>query len=132
MRKLFIPYQLAVIAREKGFSEPCIMFYADSDEEDGVEQLSPLVSEDGILDGIAIPKSSGLIMAPMYQQIVDWFRENHNIEISSPLKRQKDLGPFYGGAIYTINKYFGKSYGSNFKTYYEALNKAIEEAFKLI
>lgn len=67
--------------------------------------------------------------APLYQQVVDWFREKHELRISVDFDK-------------AVNKWFGKINGplvrdilgftDDKNTHYEALTKAIEEALKLI
>ncbi len=80
---------------------------------------------------------------PLYQQVVDWFREKHKILINI----EKDtLGSYYGKIINDYDKvhkgsgnhtYFDNDISisndfKGFKTYYEAFDRAIEEAIKLI
>jgi hypothetical protein len=109
MNKEFIPYEQALALKELGFDEPCLAswnFYTK--ELNYNSQPSIFTSED-------------VIQLPLYQQAFRWFREKYpNIEFSLPLKKQKDLGIFWGVFIQTENDNFGKSYGSNFKTYEEA------------
>lgn len=114
MKHLFIPYELAVIAKEKGFDEECFAYY------DKLEKL-----KDGSVEPPAI--AYPLTNAPLYQQIADWFREKHNLSI--------EVNHYKAGWFsdiwlipYTENKWTQE----DFKTYYEALNKAITEALKLI
>jgi len=73
-----------------------------------------------------------LYTAPLYQQVIDWFREKHNIEIHYPVRKQKDLGIFWGGGFKKFEHDFGASYGSDYTSYYEALNGAIKTVLKLI
>jgi len=124
MKNLFIPYELAVIAKEKGFNEPCFGFYTE-------EYKELIFSQPKIHLSNSLPTKP--LNAPMYQQIVDWFREKHNIEVS--VKSWKNEGD--GKVIYVYsNKILGlpSTFRFDFKSelYYETLNKAIEEAFKLI
>lgn len=130
IKELFIPYVLAVLAKDFKFNEICLGYYSDikklylTDDENGFKNSNLSISN-------RIRKEN-LIAAPTYQQIVDWFRKYHNIEIGSPVTKQKDKGTFYGGYLKRIDaNNFGKSYGSNFKTYYSAYDKAIEDAFNL-
>jgi len=124
MKNLFIPYELAVIAKEKGFNEPCFGFYTE-------EYKELIFSQPKIHLSNSLPTKP--LNAPMYQQIVDWFREKHNIEVS--VKSWKNEGD--GKVIYVYsNKILGlpSTFRFDFKSelYYETLNKAIEEAFNLI
>ena len=115
MNKEFIPYEQALELKELGFDEPCFGYYLCKNSAFGVE----LELTTNWID--LLPYDSSSCKAILYQQAFRWFREKHsNIEFSLPLKKQKDLGIFWGGFIQTENDNFGKSYGSNFKTYEEA------------
>lgn len=120
MKHLFVPYELAVKLQKKGFNEPCFATY---------NNLS-----NGIID--LLPKKYGenrmqsLVIAPLYQQVIDWFRENHGIEI---LPQKGEDIPLYKAWI-SKETSEGKQRQSVLvnKTYYEAFNQAIEIALKLI
>jgi len=120
MKNIFVPYELAVIAKEKGFNEKCINYYSKIDK-----QLSYS------MDGVVMLKvddfnSTNHVSAPLYQQIVDWFRKNHNIAIE----------PTTWVEVTTWmvrNRMTNETIWNNaIKDYYEGYNKAIEEALKLI
>ena len=117
MKHLFIPYELAVIAKEKGFNEPCL---AKHDLKHILLRVEECKSQEQASE-------FEYILAPLYQQIVDWFREKHNIAIEIN----------FGVMGYMVNVYKIRTTSLIFQSerinlYYEALNKAIEEAFKLI
>lgn len=125
MKHLFIPYELAVIAKEKGFNEPCLTFYCNGklyEEEDTFEEWFACTNEDTFGE-------SKNCTAPLYQQIVDWFRENHNIYLHIADVEQNQW-MYY---IKSLDKSRNMIYSmNNYKTYYESLNKAIKEAFNLL
>lgn len=62
-------------------------------------------------------------------EIQKWLREVYNIDIGV-YRKHKDLGKFYGGDIFSDT--IRKSYGSNFKTYEEALEIGLQKALKEI
>ena len=73
MKNLFIPYELALLAKEKGFNYPCLGFYTLStdppeliqfkmDEDWGCKRNRDLTSHESIF-----------ISAPLFEQIFDWF-----------------------------------------------------------
>lgn len=133
MKHLFVPYKLALKLKEKGFDERCIIYY-----NEGMLQLDSSNTMFGWRNkDFEEPymKDRERIPAPLYQQIVDWFREKHGIVVS--IQRAIQIEPeLYG---YQIN-YGDAGDGGMMEmqqielelSYYEALNKAIEEAIKLI
>lgn len=105
MKHLFLPYELAIIAKEKGFNEPCFAGY----DNHGYLKLAEVTFQSAI---------DGCCQAPLYQQIVDWLFEQHQIHVSSvstsPYKLQWQVESM-------LVKYV-----------YYTKDKAIEHAFKLI
>ncbi len=73
---IFVPYAIALLAKQKGFDEPCLAYCCSdvlhydlgnqADEED-LHLNSRL--------------SSISQAAPTYQQLVDWLREKHNTSV---------------------------------------------------
>jgi len=120
----FVPYELALKLKEKGFEDECFKKYIA-----GCLWSNPSVPETYKF----IHSNSSDCLAPLYQQVVDWFREKHNIHIHISLNQ---FG--YGWMFALISTTHYKSVkdlvgGVKFKwTYYETLNKAIEESLKLI
>lgn len=124
MKHLFIPYRLALIAKQKGFPNhtgSCLAAWEQTKNAEWLHFGSHPV---------------GLLQASLYQQIIDWFREKHSLIIEIQLDQTSTVK-----WAYDITKYndFGNferkvdvlNWGL-YRNYYEALNKAIEEAFKLI
>lgn len=111
MKHLFIPYELAVIAKEKGFDESCLAYYNDNGKL--------------IKKWIAICPSN-YSCAPLYQQIVDWFRKEKCILIYPIYNCKYEYR--VESSIDTAND--GIIVSS--KGWQQTQNKAIEEAFKLI
>ena len=130
MKHLFAPYELSLLAKQKGFNEPCFGVYYAKEKELNQYKGFP---DSGNEDDFSFTKNSNLtetwVTAPLYQQLVDWLRENHNwnIEIS-----YRNSFRDYTGILYPIFPRTDASNRFKYNTYYEALNKALEEAFKLI
>ena len=118
LKHLFVPYELAVKLKEKGFDYNCFAFY---DSNNNIEYFCNLYKKH-----TNNSKSLGATVSPLYQQVVDWFREEHNILISVDNDGREY---FY---VYTFLKDDDRHILDGYKTYYEALTKAIEEALKLI
>jgi len=126
MKNLFVPYELAVIAKEKGFNEPCLARFID----DGNKSLE-IWDWDIPLRNSTNEEEDTLCTAPLYQQIVDWLREKHSIWITIYNQyKDENAGKCYGYKVQM--KDTCKSNVAQSDNYYKALNKAIEEAFKLI
>ncbi len=163
MKHLFIPYELAVIAKQKGFNEECLAYYSKLDYpiddsgdkfneckilfikcENSFDEIKviDIENEDAMFhwtEGTYIRGDHSRcalvgedISAPLYQQIVDWFREKHQMFVFVVF----DQGIFNYGVIRHKSRlvYSGNpTYkGGNIYTYYEALNEAIEESFKIL
>jgi len=126
MKKLFVSYELALQLKEKGFNEDCFgCYYKDK-------------------TFAYHPDSDVYVDAPLYQQVIDWFREKHDLHIiiDSWVVGSRENFDFsfiidklgYNRDAITAKRIFLKNSGQHnaFNEYYEALNKAIERALKLI
>lgn len=133
MKHLFTPYELALLAKEKGYNEQDFAYYRLSFEEEkepfkAVELGWFKEHYDNHNFRLSLSKSAlnPICTAPLYQQIIDWFREEHSIRFKlEPYSSQDDVELFLWHIL-------GWRYIGKYKNDYEALNKAIEEAFKLI
>ena len=119
MKHLFLPYELALMLKEKGFNEPCLGRYRDKKF-----QLYSVIKEHCYNSD---PISNKDISAPLYQQVIDWFREKHNIMIEVHWQEGTQNYSFCYG--YKAGKWFFPKETLN---YYPAYSQAIEEALKLI
>jgi len=113
MKHLFVPYELALKLRNtKQFEEKCLAYYHDISYE-----LT-----------IGVYKNSDFykcVAAPLFQQVVDWFREKHGLVIVISPEFDK-----WDGTIYKDNEMSPMGFLLSINpcnTYYEALTKAIEE-----
>lgn len=124
MEKLFVPYELAVLAKEKGFDEPCAGYYNTNDKK---PVLCAFFNYTGVRYASLYKKHqhSSDPIAPLYQQLVDWFRERHDINIVFDLTSEE-----FCFIIESLKPPEDKwAYGTD---YYSALTEALKEAFKLI
>lgn len=71
MQHLFLPYELALKAKEKGFNETCLACYAYGRESEGV-----------IVATMDVNNDRGYTAAPLYQQIIDWFLKEYDFYVS--------------------------------------------------
>ncbi len=129
MENLFLPHNLAAIAKEKGFVERCFCFH---NEDKGK-----------VLPAMFVKNSEKTLVYPTYDQIINWFEEKHKILITP---NKSPYGYWTASVVNDFTKshegmgnmlYFDTTINLNnslsgFKTKKEALDKAIETAFKLI
>jgi len=132
MEKLFIPYALAFILKEKGFNEPCLAFYDSFDN-----QLHTWRVPDGLVKNSDVPDS---IATPTYQQVVDWLRTNHGLYVNvSPCIEENDSEFYLSASVFKLFEVTPLRVGWNnitipeiFHDYDKALLAALEEAIKRI
>lgn len=154
MEHLFLNKKLSLIAKEKGFNEPCFAmwqkngkiwytakkewitnFVINPEPKTLKLHLESYPQNTRTINGVNYLESCSNFTAPLHQQIIDWFREKHNIEIE-PKKYEEGYyflvyKDFRQGLQRTIDIIKGdRSFIC--KTYEKAREKAIEEAFKLI
>lgn len=131
MKYLFVPYQLAILAKEKGFKEPCFGIFF-SDLENGWQfGFSP-----------HHPNATGTCMSPLYQQLVDWFREKHKVDcrVFPMFESEESYKTVWGWNVMELewgedkehHLFASCSTSDRNLSYYEALNASIQKAFELI
>lgn len=131
---IFLPYRLAVIAEEKEFTTLSIVGNYCT-KNDG-----PFKEGEIYFGGRKPSKEDNRIIAPLYDQIVKWFIEKHNLNVSTSFKMNikkwdyivYDMnlnGPEY---VKYYKQYKYKYQNRQFNTQQDALNSAIEEALNLI
>lgn len=139
IKHLFVPYEIAKQLKEKGFNEECFMVY--NSHREGIPGYPTLerpinyrfLRYDYTVYNYHLNKlNTKLITAPLYQQVIDWFRVKHKINIQWNI-----YGGFAGiiGHIYDIDKPLPNTRWEETKTYqkfYKMLDEAIKKAFELI
>lgn len=113
MKHLFVPYELAILAKEKGFNEPCLASYLNTKlrwHTDGLNNSDQWLGKS--------------ITAPLYQQLVDWFREKHNIHVLPKL--------LSNGYCWEVTKDNMTQFYPFTTDYYVGRIETLKEAFKLI
>lgn len=138
IKDLFVPYELAKLAKEKGFNELSNYFYTQKGElkpriltsgdepmnfepEDFFENFNTIVKYE--VNGVY----QSVITAPLWQQLVDWFRETHFIWI----KLEPSINEKTEAFIADTNR-GGWTYIDHFDRPSEALAAALTKAFELI
>jgi len=117
MKSEFVTYEIALKLKELGFNEECLGIYLN--KEFRFAHFSRQVSAE-------IGQS-----APLWQQVIDWFREKYKISIAIDMNCMEDSGfVFYLGNMDDRTTIF-ESY-VHFNTYQKAREQAILKALTLI
>jgi hypothetical protein len=76
MNEQFVPYEIALKLKEKGFDDKCIAYYtADTHQLSLVHGYGELMFADYVYLGNVVK----CVPCPLYQQVFQWFREKHGI-----------------------------------------------------
>ena len=78
MKEQFVPYDLALKIKEKGFDDPCLAGYLLN--KDGITSLIGCGALRFDTDGFVNPYSE-ILPAPLWQQVIDWLLKKHNIYV---------------------------------------------------
>mgnify|MGYP003350134069 CR=1 FL=1 len=116
MKEQFVTLEIAVKLKEKGFDKKCLAYY-NTDPEFATPPFN-------------LTKPFGHVWclpAPLWQQVIDWFREEHNIDILIE----------YGGvpkmySVFVKNWIYADQKDIALFPYYEAREQAILKAIELI
>lgn len=77
MERYFLPYDMSVKLKEKGLNIPFYFFYRTDDVDKQIHHstsIKALEYSNKIID-------DEVVIAPMYQQVFDWIRNEKNIDI---------------------------------------------------
>ena len=127
MEKQFVTYEIALKLKELGFDEECFGYFA------------PLKKELTIWHNPEVTNQGEFILAPLWQQAIDWLREEHRIDIQ--ILRNKPGYHEYKVEIYKTKRdinvytYFTILEDNSikwFQLYSEAREEGILEGIKLI
>ena len=111
MKEQFVTYEIALKLKELGFDEQCLMYF----DKEELNYCPHWFNNSSLIP-------NGDISAPLWQQVIDWFREKHDITI--------DIAKIYNG---TDNYHFALNLEWEYfeGTYYEAREQAILKAIEL-
>lgn len=135
MRHLFVPYEIALKLKEKGFDEPCLAEYIDDEVFTLHRQFineHPTKDESFITHTNTKPnwiKEHFKCSAPLYQQVIDWLREKHNeVILIIPDKSRT----YWDYMLTSMQDKGWMMSTNNLKEYYKTLDKAIIQALEFI
>ena len=139
LEHLFVSYELALELKNIGFDEPCIRSY-DNDNENSSDKkfyLFEYISSIGITT-TQLQSNKGMenfIGAPLYQQVIDWLRDEKYINIQTHydyITYDVIIYDYKNSQTIKLQSTLMEGAPYCFTDYYEALNEAIKEALKLI
>lgn len=76
MKEQFVTYEIALKLKELGFDEECLAYFNNDKYRDLI-----CTCENGMDGDFTVHHYSGDVNAPLWQQVIDWLRENYNIYI---------------------------------------------------
>lgn len=138
MKEQFVNYDIALKLKELGFNKRCFAYYFEN-------KVFHLGGRLGTIDDIVIDRKyvedicqhKDSCLAPLWQQVLEWFRKKHNIEASIQFDDNNikyyyfihtNIKDCYSNRICSLNNAKDRV----FDTYEEARKAAILEAIKLI
>ena len=124
MKEQFVTYEIALKLKELGFDEECFSAYT---EDGGLMDIGNYSNYDkiGELDGHSYYISC---LSPLWQQVIDWFREKYNLHITITSQSQES----WQWHIQFPHDSLNKMWEEDFYTYEEAREQAILKAIQII
>ena len=113
MKKLFVPYEIALKLKELGFNEECFGEYRQFDGDTPYLQLYQDIDSCSTDDADYCYTTECL--APLYQQVIDWFREKEIKIIENPsfgwdMYLELDDNYFLNRSFYTLDEAIKESF----------------------
>lgn len=133
MKHLFAPFEIAILAKNKGFDEKCLKFFNHKGK------LYTAIEEGISNSDVEMCLPDGNVAAPIYPQLIDWLTSK-GIEINYSLRQTDGKGevfkkPEHRFMIFQLVGNFIKWKEDIHiieEDKYLGYNKVINEAFKLI
>lgn len=79
MKNQFVTYEIALKLKELGFNEPCFMIFNENETLEECVNVNTYKLH--LKDYNNFIGLSNVISAPLYQQAIDWLREEHKIRV---------------------------------------------------
>lgn len=139
MEDKFVPYPIALMLKELGYNEPCLAWFGVSEILNHVGEIKLYMVGQPNNYEIYTTKTEYFfcnqkdtdVDAPLWQQVIDWFREKYDIHFHIDYNKQLNI---YGIHFQNpITKEKGISViRDTYKTYEEAREQAILKALEII
>ena len=107
MEEQFVTYEIALKLKELWFDEECFGYFRNRDKF--------------LCLGADSRVQRDSTLAPLWQQVIDWFREKRDIHLYLPKS-------VYGGYVYVVDAKYSDTIYANF---YDAREQAILKAIEL-
>ena len=130
MKEQFVTYEIALSIKELGFDEPCFAYFRETEFHFAIN------INDRIISRLFVSRSSSDLsnvdcIAPLWQQVIDWFREKYKLYVNIEPKITKE----WEFSISELNKglLFGNKslYINKNLDYYKAREQAILKCIEL-
>lgn len=135
MKNVIVSYEVAKLAKEIGFNKKVQLFYIIEDEY----LSNPLDKNNSFICNIRkdnFNRQNHLYSAPKQKELIKWLKKNFNIVICiKPVLAYNDglyYSPFFINIISKQSSEKSRNEDTIYNTYYEAVNKILEEALKQI
>lgn len=123
MKEQFVTYEIAKELKLLGFNEHCLAWYVDKDFY--------IMAPEHIELCLNSKTKNRYITAPLWQQVIDWFRVNHDLYLSTQLGNGDE--PWYSYLITNVsNTSFIEDANQSWKTFEEAREQAILKAIEIL
>lgn len=123
MQKEFVTYEIALKLKELGFNEKCFGYYFHD--------------KSLILDVDNLDSYKFKLLAPLWQQVIDFFREKYNYVIYiTEIGENKSFYTYTieikDHSLFEIDGVYSKYHGDLHKTYHKAIEQSILYTLELI
>ena len=117
MQEQFVTYEIALALKELGFDEPCLgLYYTENNNflKTNYSHSNIVKSNDFIID------------CPLWQQVIDWFREKYELHITITSQSQESWQWHIQFPHDSLNKLWEEDFENFEEVREQAILKAIE------
>lgn len=127
MEDQFVTYEIALDLRELGFNEDCLGAFVTKDRGFSIVDTTTEFELSNFLC-----QTENVVLAPLWQQCLDWFREKHDIHINFESLVKDNNYVYTFDVLYTIETIKLFSCKMRYETFSEARKQAILKAIDII
>lgn len=132
MQKEFVTYEIALKLKELGFNKECLAYYSNLDNQ---LRFTGLFNKNNII--VSDFSKQLNIASPLWQQVIDFFREKYNYVIYiTEIGENKSFYTYTieikDHSLFEIDGVYSKYHGDLHKTYHKAIEQSILYTLELI